>query len=90
MVFRFLFIISVITSDLSKWQVPDVDPRTKQQISFIGNLNKAGNTNTFLFKRSKRNYNRFKYDSKNYNKFLAEIKRINLLIRNKQIYSKIN
>ena len=69
---------SIITLDLSKWQVPDADPRTIQQISFTGNLDKAGNTNTFLFKRSKRNYNRFKHDSNNYNECLAEKKLINL------------
>ena len=38
----------MITTDLSKQQALDVDPRAIQQINFTGNLNGDGNTTMFL------------------------------------------
>ena len=37
-----------ITIDLSKKQALDADPKTIQQISFTGNLNRAGNARIFF------------------------------------------
>ena len=38
----------MIAVDLSKQQVPDVDPRAIHQIEFTGNLQRAGNTTMFF------------------------------------------
>ena len=38
----------VIAIDLSKWQPPDIGPKAVQQISFTGNLQRAGNTSIFF------------------------------------------
>ena len=38
----------MITIDLSKQQVLDVDPRAIQQINFTANFDKAGNTTMFF------------------------------------------
>ena len=38
----------MIAVDLSKQQVPDVDPRAIHQIKFTGNLQRAGNTTMFF------------------------------------------
>ena len=38
----------MIAIDLSKQQALDADPRTIQQIKFVGNLDRAGNTTKFI------------------------------------------
>ena len=38
----------MITIDLSQQQVLDVDPRAIQQINFLANLDRAGNTTMFF------------------------------------------
>ena len=37
----------IVAIDLSKQQALDADPRAIQQINFIGNLDRAGNTTMF-------------------------------------------
>ena len=44
----------MIAVNLSKQQALDVDPRANQQINFIANLDKAGNTrNYFILEKAK-------------------------------------
>ena len=38
----------MITTDLSKQQELDADPKAMQKINFIGNLDQAGNTTIFF------------------------------------------
>ena len=38
----------IITLDLNKQQVLDADPKAIQQLSFTGNLDRAGNTTMFF------------------------------------------
>ena len=38
----------MIAIDLNKQQALDADPKTKQQINFTGNLDRAGNTAMFF------------------------------------------
>ena len=45
----------MIAIDLSKQQAYDADPRAIQQINFIANLDRDGNTTMFFYWRNKRN-----------------------------------
>ena len=38
----------MIAIDLSKQQALDADPRTNQQVSFMANLDRAGNTRIYF------------------------------------------
>lgn len=39
----------MIAIDLGKQQVPDCDPKARQQITVTGNLNQSGNKTIFAF-----------------------------------------
>ena len=39
----------LVTTDLSKQQALDLDPKAIQQINFTGNLEREGNVNTTMF-----------------------------------------
>ena len=45
----------LIVIDLSKQQAHDVSPKAIQQFSFMGNLDRAGNTNVLHYQISQRN-----------------------------------
>ena len=40
---------TLVTTDLSKQQALDLDPKAIQQINFTGNLEREGNVNTTMF-----------------------------------------
>ena len=44
----------MIAVDLSKQQVLDADPRAIQQINFITNLDRAGDTSIYLFSKKQK------------------------------------
>ena len=54
----------LITIDLSKQQKLDADPKAIQQINFIGNRDRAGNTQMFfIIKEAKKSFRFFKRNS---------------------------
>ena len=51
----------MIATDLSKQQVLDADPKAIQQIKFLGNLERDGNTKMFFYLRRERNQELLQY-----------------------------